>query len=85
MRLERMRRVQAAEALVSGRRVQTEGEDRAYEVARKEANEVRAVLRRLVLKRVFTEPQVRKAYNLAGACVGMLANAIIALENRPDP
>ncbi|HET9986346.1 MAG TPA: hypothetical protein VFQ38_22400 [Longimicrobiales bacterium] len=57
----------------------------AYEVARKEANEVRAVLRRLVIERVFTEPQVRKAYNLAGACVGMLTNAIIALQNRPDP
>ncbi|HET9985066.1 MAG TPA: four helix bundle protein [Longimicrobiales bacterium] len=119
MRLERMRRVQAAEALVaevdgllsrakarapkpadhlerSADSVlfnMAEGvgafkpkvKTGAYEVARKEANEVRAVLRRLVLKRVFTEPQVRKAYNLPGACVGMLTNAIIALENRPDP
>jgi four helix bundle protein len=56
----------------------------AYEVARKEANEVRAVLRRLVIKRVFTYSQSQKAYHLAGACVGMLTKAIIALEQRPS-
>jgi four helix bundle protein len=56
----------------------------AYEVARKEANEVRAVLRRLVLKRVFQETEVQKAYNLAGACVGMLTRAILAMEARKN-
>ena len=54
----------------------------AYEIARKEANEVRTVLRRLVIGRVFTQTEIAKAYNLAGAVVGMLTNAIIALEAR---
>jgi four helix bundle protein len=56
----------------------------AYSIARKEANEVRAVLRSLVIKRIVTTKQIQKAYDLAGACVGMLTNAIIALEKRPD-
>src|SRR5687768_3153002 len=47
----------------------------AYEVAKKEANEVRAILRRLVIKKVLTEQQIRRAYNLAGAIIGMLTNA----------
>jgi four helix bundle protein len=52
----------------------------AYSIARKEANEVRAVLRRLVIKKVFTQKEVQKAYDLAGACVGMLTKAILAME-----
>ena len=54
----------------------------AYEVAKKEANEVRAILRRLVIKKALTERQIGRAYNLAGAVVGMLTNAIISLEKR---
>ncbi|HEY0306311.1 MAG TPA: four helix bundle protein [Longimicrobiales bacterium] len=54
----------------------------AYDVARKEANEVRTVLRRLVIGRVFTNVEIAKAYNLAGAVIGMLRNAIKALESR---
>jgi four helix bundle protein len=56
----------------------------AYEIARKEANEVRTVLRRLVIGRVFKQVEIARAYNLAGAVVGMLTNAIIALEKRAD-
>ena len=54
----------------------------AYEIARKEANEVRTILRRLVIGRVFTQLEIAKAYNLAGAVIGMLTNAIKALESR---
>lgn len=56
----------------------------AYDIARKEANEVRAILRRLMIKRVFTYTEIRKALDLAGACVGMLTSAIIGLEKRPS-
>ncbi|MGH7555260.1 MAG: hypothetical protein ACREMQ_19835, partial [Longimicrobiales bacterium] len=58
----------------------------AYEVAKKEANEVRAILRRLVIKRVLTESDIKQAYELAGAVAGMLTNAMItlgALDSRP--
>jgi four helix bundle protein len=54
----------------------------AYDIARKEANEIRAVLRRLVQKRVFTSAHIGKADNLAGACIGMLTHAILATERR---
>ena len=53
-----------------------------YEIARKEANEVRTILRRLVIAHVFTDREIEKAYNLAGAIVGMLTAAIITLEKR---
>jgi four helix bundle protein len=56
----------------------------AYEVAKKEANEIRAILRSIVIKRVLTESQIRRAYNLAGAVVGMLTQAIISIQKRPD-
>ena len=56
----------------------------AYEIARKEANEVRSVLRRLVIGRVFTQHEIQKAYDLAGSIVGMLTAAIKAVENRRD-
>src|SRR5688572_26982566 len=49
----------------------------AYAIARKEANEVRAVLRKLVIAKVFTQAEIRKAYNLAGSVIGMLTAAII--------
>jgi four helix bundle protein len=54
----------------------------AYEVAKKEANEVRAVLRRLVIKKAATHADIHRAYNLAGSLVGMLTAAIIRLEQR---
>src|SRR5690606_10796720 len=54
----------------------------AYDIARKEANEARAVLRRLMLRGVFTYAEIRTAHDLAGACVGMLTAAIKAIENR---
>ena len=56
----------------------------AYEIARKEANEVRSILRRLVLRRAIAEPDVVLASELAGACIAMLTAAIIAVENRLD-
>jgi hypothetical protein len=56
----------------------------AYEIARKEANEIRTVLRRLVIGRVFKQVAIAKAYNLAGAVVGMLTSAIIAMEARAN-
>ena len=52
----------------------------AYDIARKEASETRAALRRLVIKKVFTTSEVRKADNLAGACIRMLKSAIVTLE-----
>jgi len=54
----------------------------AYEVARKEANEVRAILRRLMIGKRLTQRDIQRAYNLSGAIVGMLTRAIITLENR---
>ena len=56
----------------------------AYEVAKKEANETRAILRRLVMQGVFTWHEIDRAYNLAGAIIGMLTAAIIALDKRED-
>src|SRR5688572_14234562 len=46
-----------------------------YEIARREANEARAILRRLVRQGILTWEQVRRAYLLAGALVGMLTRA----------
>ena len=56
----------------------------AYEIARKEANEVRAVLRRLVIGRVFSQEEIQKAYDLAGSVIGMLTSAIKSVESRRD-
>jgi four helix bundle protein len=53
-----------------------------YEIARREANEVRAILRRLVIKRALTNDDIRPAYELAGAVIGMLTAAIIAQTKR---
>jgi len=54
----------------------------AYEIARREANEVRAILRRLVIGKRLSHRDVQRAHNLCGAIVGMLTRAIITLENR---
>ena len=56
----------------------------AYEIAKKEANEVRAQLRRLVLKREITQHEIDRPNNLAGAVIGMLTNAIITISKRID-
>jgi four helix bundle protein len=54
----------------------------AYEIAKKEASEVRAILRRLVQKGMLRAEQITRPYNLAGAMVGMLTNAIKSLHPR---
>ena len=54
----------------------------AYDVARKEAQELRATLRRLVLKRVITTEEITKAYDLAGAIIAMLTRMILNVESR---
>ena len=53
-----------------------------YEIAKKEVNEARAVLRRLVLKRTVTDVQIQRAYDLAGVLISMLTSAILTLEKR---
>ena len=55
-----------------------------YEIGRREVNEVRAILRRLVRQRVLTRDEARRGYNLCGAIVGMLTNAAIQIEKRRD-
>ena len=57
----------------------------AYEIARKEANEVRAILRRQVIKKILPHKDTQQATQLAGVCVGMLTNAIKSVESRPQP
>ena len=54
----------------------------SYEVAKREANEVRAILRRLDIRKIFTALEIKRAYDLAGAVIGMLTRAIIALQKR---
>jgi four helix bundle protein len=54
----------------------------AYEVAKKEASEVRAVLRRLVLRRLVTSRDVERALNLAAMIMVMLLRAITAVRDR---
>jgi four helix bundle protein len=54
----------------------------AYEVAKKEASEVRAVLRRLVLRRLVTSHEVDRALNLASTIMVMLLRAITTLRER---
>lgn len=53
-----------------------------YEIAKKETNEARAVLRRLVVKRAVTDSDIRRAYELAGVLMKMLTSAILTLEER---
>lgn len=55
-----------------------------YEIAKREANEIRAILRRLVIQKVLTNDDTARAYNLAGAEVGMLTNAIKTLGKPKD-
>lgn len=52
--------------------------------SKKESNEVRAVLRRLVIQKAFTQDEIDRAYNLAGAMVGMLTAAMITLGKGHD-
>ena len=54
----------------------------AYEIAKKETNEARAILRRLVIKQVLTHRDIQRAYDLAGVIVVMLTSAIITLDKR---
>lgn len=54
----------------------------AYNIARKEAHELRAILRRLYIKGVFTESEIARAINLVDCVIGMLTNAMIAIEKR---
>ena len=53
-----------------------------YEVGKKEANELRAILRRLVIGRYLRQQDIQRAYTLAGAVIGMLTSAIITISNR---
>ena len=53
-----------------------------YEVSKKEANEVRAILRRLVIGRMLSDADIKRAYGLAGAVIGMLTSAIISIARR---
>jgi hypothetical protein len=43
---------------------------------------VRAILRRLIIKKLLTDREIERAYGLAGAIVGMLTKAIIRLGSR---
>jgi four helix bundle protein len=54
----------------------------AYDIARKEASEVRAVLRRLVIAGAFTSAETSRAQALANTCIAMLTRAAIAIERR---
>jgi four helix bundle protein len=56
----------------------------SYDISRKEASEVRAGLRHLVIKSVFTEREVERADQFARMCIGMLTNAIISVESRVE-
>ena len=55
----------------------------AYDIARKEAAEVRAVLRRFQLKGLVTSARIRRALNLAAVCMSMLGSAMKTLS-APD-
>jgi four helix bundle protein len=57
----------------------------AYDIARKEGNEYRAVLRRLKIKGVYTWDEIKRAHEVAGACIAMLTNATISVEKRLPP
>ena len=54
----------------------------AYEIAKREANEIRAILRRFVIKRLLTSRDTSKPYDLAGTAVAMLTNAIKGIQKR---
>lgn len=54
----------------------------AYEISKREASELRAILRRFVIKRLLTSQDTRRAYDLAGTAVGMLTNAIKSVQKR---
>ena len=54
----------------------------AFDIARKEAAEVRKILKRLVARKVLTEAQIQRAYELAGSLIGMLTVMIKQQEQR---
>ena len=51
-----------------------------YEIARRETNEVRAILRFVVRQGILTWADVRRAYNLAGCAIAMLIKAAKSVE-----
>jgi hypothetical protein len=54
----------------------------AYEIAKKEATKVHAIVRRLITKKLLADREIERAYGLAGAIIGMLTKAIIRLSSR---
>jgi four helix bundle protein len=56
----------------------------SYDIGRREASEVRAALQRLVIKKVLTSSETRKADTFACVCIAMLTNAILSVEKRDD-
>ncbi len=53
-----------------------------YRVAHREAGEVRAALRRLVVGNLLSHRESQRPYALAGALMRMLASAINSVESR---
>ena len=53
-----------------------------YEIARREANEIRAILRRVLRQGILTREQSARAYALAGVIIGMLTRASITLAKQ---
>ncbi|HSJ25155.1 MAG TPA: four helix bundle protein [Longimicrobiales bacterium] len=54
----------------------------AYEVAKKEAHEARAIIHLAVRRQVIAREQAARAVNLAGALIGMLTSACKTLQSR---
>jgi hypothetical protein len=66
-----------------GRRVvQAEDEDRRVRNRAEGGERGARRAAKALQKQVFTRAEITKAYNLAGACIAMLTNAIIAQEKR---
>ena len=53
-----------------------------YEIAKREASEVRAALKALVIRGALTPDETRPASNLASAIISMLSSASRTLEKR---
>lgn len=56
----------------------------AFDISRKEAAEVRKILKRLVAKKVLTEAQIQRTYELAGSVIAMLTVMIKQQEARGE-
>ncbi len=52
-----------------------------YEIAKREAGEVRVILNRLVFKGVFTSSEVRRAMSLATVTTAMVSSAMRTLSS----